>query len=140
MKVGAFPNSDTMKTVLVAIARAGAQGVCGINSVKQLVLDTAGRPVFGVGREYAGVSGAAIRPLALSFVRQVSRFLQEEKLSLKLIAMGGVTQSHHFQEFLDTGADLALSATGVMWNPYIAMDFHREKNEQSRSTSAIACV
>ena len=32
----------------------------------------------------------------------------------------------HFNEFLDSGADIALSATGMMWNPYLASQFHQQ--------------
>ncbi len=136
VKLGVCPTAGVLKEILCSVARAGAQGICGINSIKRPILHPAGDPVFGAGREYAGVSGAAIRPFALAFVQEAYDLIQKEKLGLKLIATGGVTQPEHFQEFLDAGADIALSATGVLWNPYLATEYHREKYEQTRNSSS----
>jgi len=126
VKVGVFSDPCKLRAWLCALARAGVRAVCGINSVKQPVLDAAGNPIFGATREYAGVSGAAIRPQAMAFVREAKRVIDEERLPLKLVATGGVMQAAHFREFLAAGADLALCATGAMWFPHVAMDFHRE--------------
>jgi hypothetical protein len=40
--------------------------------------------------------------------------------------MGGITIPEHFNQFLNSGADIALSATGMMWNPYLAAQFHQQ--------------
>ena len=47
-----------------------------------------------------------------------------EKLDLALIACGGITLPEHFDQFLRTGADVATSATGMMWDPYLAAKYH----------------
>ncbi len=134
VKVGVFPTLTGLRQLLYTLAKIGVQGICGINSVSQPIYNKAGAPIFGPDREKAGVSGSSIRPLALSFVQNVKSILEKEKLSLKLLATGGVTQAHHFREFLEAGADIALSATGAMWNPYLAMEYHRGAYDTKRIT------
>ncbi len=109
-----------MKTVFKAAARAGVRGICGINSVSMQIVDAEGRPALGEDRKIAGVCGGAIRPLALHFIREAKEIVASEKLGLILLGCGGIMNSHHVDEFLQTGATAALSATGMMWDPYLA--------------------
>ena len=48
----------------------------------------------------------------------------EENINLTLLATGGVTRAEQFQELLDDGADIAMSGTGMMWDPYLASEYH----------------
>ena len=137
-KAGLFLDAKTIRDVLVTAARAGAQGVCGINAVRMKVVDKNGKPAFGAGREKAGVSGNPIRNLTLQFVRDARNIIKREKLGLTLFATGGIVAPQHFNQFFDAGADVAMSATGAMYNPYLAMEFHnqvvqRKTNDQTRT-------
>jgi dihydroorotate dehydrogenase len=127
LKVGIFDSFEQMKAVFKAAVQSHAKGICGINSVPMEILDVNGCPAFGESRRIAGVSGDYIRPLALDFVISGRRIIEEENLDLVLLGTGGITKPEHFDLFLEKGADIALSATGSMWNPDLAIEFHSSK-------------
>lgn len=116
LKIGPIPHLDVLRQLLITAARAGARGLCGLNSVSQ-ELPTP----LDATRKTSGVCGAAIRPLALAFLRNAHRLNCEERLNLTLLGCGGIVSPEHFEEFLTAGADIALSATGMMWDPYLAL-------------------
>lgn len=134
IKVGALQDPVLLRDVLRSISRAGAHGVCGINTLGANVRTREGRPALGEGRLRSGVCGALIRPIALEFIKEASRLIQNEKLDLTLLATGGVVEPRHFLDFLDAGADIAMSATGMMWNPHLAK---QTQGEWYESRSAI---
>lgn len=125
VKLGLLPETYSLGEILEAIARAGARGISAINSISMRVIDQAQQPVFGK-RIFSGVSGYPIRPLALKFIKKIVQINHEKKLDLAILGMGGITHSDHFREFLNTGADIALVATGMMWNPYLAFQYHQQ--------------
>lgn len=75
---------------------------------------------------YSGVSDYPIRQLALQSVKKLVQINQNEKLNLAILGMGGIIFPERFNEFLNTGVDVALSATGMMWNSYLAAQFHQQ--------------
>ena len=123
-KIGWLEQSTQMVSLLHAIARGGAQGVAAINSINMQVFNRAGKAVFDQ-RTQSGVSGQVIRPLALDFVKQLAHINQRERFNLTLLGMGGVTRPEHFTALHQAGAHVALSATGVMWNPNLAIQYHQ---------------
>lgn len=127
LKIGFFRDQSVMREVFKAAAKAGVRGISGLNSVAMKVVDESGAPALGPDRPSSGVCGSPIRELALQFVRDARKIIDEEKLNLALIGVGGVTEPQHFQDLLEAGADLAMSATGMMWNPYLAQKFHNQK-------------
>jgi orotate phosphoribosyltransferase len=125
LKFGVFTDRQLMEQALKAAAHGGARGICGINTVPMKVINADGTPTFGT-RIFAGVSGSPIRELALDFIQAASIIIQKEKLNLVLIGVGGITMACHFSQFLAAGATIALSATGLMWNPYLAAQYREE--------------
>lgn len=126
IKVGVFPSAHLMKSVFLAAARGGCAGICGINSVSMQV-----EPPLDKERKTSGVCGGAIRDQALSFIRDASQIIRQEKLGLTLLGCGGIMLPEHFEEFFDAGAQVAMSATGMMWDPYLAVSFHEKTNIDS---------
>lgn len=119
LKVGTFPNTHLMKSVFLAAARGGARAICGINSVSMKI-----HPPLDEQRTASGVCGASIRPTALAFLRDAAAIVKENKLDLVLIGCGGIMNPDHIDEFFEAGAKVAMSATGMMWDPYLAMRYH----------------
>ncbi len=117
LKVGTFDNE--MEEVLLAAARGGAKGICGINSVSMSVT-----PPLDQHRKTSGVCGAAIRDDALLFIQEASSIIKKHKLDLTLLGCGGIMAPEHFDEFIEAGALIAMSATGMMWDPNLAMRYH----------------
>jgi dihydroorotate dehydrogenase len=125
IKLGLMRERDFLHKLLMAAARAGARGISAINSISMRVLDRMKLPVFGQ-RIYSGVSGYPIRKLAVQCIEKLAHINQKEKLDLVILGMGGITLPEHFNEFFNVGADISLSATGMMWNPYLAYQFHQQ--------------
>ncbi len=134
LKVGLFSNPAQMKEVFLAAARGGANGICGLNAVSMEVTDKKGHAALGESRKSSGVCGGAIRPQALHFIHSASELIRKENLGLVLLGCGGITEPEHFDEFLQAGAQFALSATGMMWDPYLALKYH-EKVSHARKTA-----
>lgn len=127
IKVGVFPEAQQMRDVMVAAARAGVRGFAGINTISMQVVDNAERPALGQSRFTSGICGGPIREAALDFVLQAAKTNKKEKLDLVLIGVGGIMLPEHFDLFLEAGTDVAMTATGMMWDPYIAARYHKRK-------------
>jgi dihydroorotate dehydrogenase (NAD+) catalytic subunit len=124
IKVGTFHDESCMRQVFVNAAKAGVRAVSGINTVSMPVVDQAGEPALCDKRLTSGVCGGPIRPAALEFTKNAARIIHEEKLDLMLMSGGGITKPEHFDSFLNAGADIVWTATGMMWDPYLAMRYH----------------
>lgn len=125
IKVGKYASKEILQKVLLALARAGARAVCGINGISMRVVDKQGNPVLGKGRETSGICGDMIRPAAIEFIKEASEIIRKDKLGLELVGCGGITHASHFDQFLNAGAKIATTATGMMWDPYLAANWHK---------------
>lgn len=119
LKVGLFESAHQMKSVFLAAARGGARAICALNSVAMKI-----SPPLDRNRSISGVCGGKIRKDALEFMRQASQIIRENKLDLTLIGSGGILLPEHFDQFFEAGAQIAMSATGMMWDPYLALRYH----------------
>ncbi len=77
--------------------------------------------------DLAGVSGYAIFKLAKEFIKRAVEINIQQKFDFAILAAGGVTQGNDCNHFLEIGPDIAMSATAVLWNPYIANEFLKGK-------------
>ncbi|MDP1834876.1 MAG: hypothetical protein Q8K75_03010 [Chlamydiales bacterium] len=123
IKTGNFESQESQREFMVSLAQAGVRGFSGINSLSMKASRPDGFPVLP-GRPVVDVRGSGIRQEALKFVRQARSIIESEKLETVLIGCGGIVSKTHFNEFLQAGANLAMSATGMLWDPYIAMRWH----------------
>ena len=120
IKLGVIPDSTQLQKVLTAAAKAGVRAVCGINTISMKV-----SPPLDSKRETCGICGSPILNAALDFTRKARLIIDKEKLGLELMTTGGATRPEHFQQMLDSGASVAMTATGMMWDPYLASKFHQ---------------
>jgi dihydroorotate dehydrogenase len=127
IKLGVIPTKERLKEVMIAAAKAGVRAICGINTVSKKVIKEDGTPALGKNRLTAGVCGGPIREEALHFMRMAHAVNKEEKLGLTLMLTGGAVLPEHFDLFLEAGADIAMSAVGMMWDPYLAARYHGMK-------------
>lgn len=130
LKVGKFQDEKQLHEVCVNAAKAGVRAISGLNSVSMRVVNDKKDPALGKHRETSGICGAGIRKDALEFTRMAHKIIRKEKLDLVLMGVGGIVLPEHFTEFFEAGADFALTATGMMWDPYLAFRYHNLKGEQ----------
>jgi dihydroorotate dehydrogenase (NAD+) catalytic subunit len=108
------PNVSDIAAVAEAAANAGADGLTLINTLQALSVDVATRrPRLGAG--LGGLSGPAIKPVALRMVWQVA-----QRVRLPIIGMGGIATAEDAIEFLLCGAHAVGIATAVLDNPRAA--------------------
>jgi len=125
IKLGKFPSRDLMEKVMIQAAYAGVQGLCGINSISKKVMD-GNSLALGELRPTSGICGASIRKEAISFIQEVISINTQNKLNLKLLGCGGMMTQDHFDEILSLGCDIAMSATAMMWDPYLALRWKKK--------------
>lgn len=123
LKVGAFSSPELMRQVMTCAAQAGVRGFSGINTISLPVLTATGESALG-SRKTSGICGTGIRQTALQFIETASHINSQEKLDLTLIGVGGITRKEHFPLFFEKGAHVAMTATGMMWDPYLALRYH----------------
>ena len=58
-------------------------------------------------------------------VKKLNKFREELNYKYTIIGVGGVMTSDDFKEYIEQGADFVMSATGAMWNPYLAEEIKK---------------
>ncbi|MGO8905513.1 MAG: hypothetical protein ACLQMH_07820 [Solirubrobacteraceae bacterium] len=92
------------------------QAFSGINTLQVRVETARGGTTFGE-RQLAGISGIAIRHLAIDFVRSLKTLREMDDLKYEIIAMGGVMEPADVHALLAVGADAVQTATAASVNP-----------------------
>ncbi|MDD5084725.1 MAG: dihydroorotate dehydrogenase [Candidatus Omnitrophica bacterium] len=105
------PEASPFMEVAEASIKAGSTGLSLINTIKSLAIDVEKRRPQ-LGSVFGGLSGPAIRPIALRYVYEA-----KQALSCPCIAMGGILTASDALEFLVAGADLVAVGTGNFVNP-----------------------
>ncbi len=102
------PNAERLVEVAIAVADAGADGVTAVNTVKALAIDVrTGRP--SLSNSYGGLSGGAIRPIALRCVYELS-----ESVDIPIIGCGGISSWEHAVQFFLAGASAVQVGTATL--------------------------
>jgi dihydroorotate dehydrogenase (NAD+) catalytic subunit len=97
------------------------QGISAINTLAAKVIDERGMQALpGEGRIKSGVCGDAIRWAGLHMVKRLNTLRTEFDYSFAIIGVGGVLTPEHYLKYRSAGADAVMSATGAMWNPFLA--------------------
>jgi dihydroorotate dehydrogenase (NAD+) catalytic subunit len=105
------PNASDVPAVAIAAEAQGASAVSLINTVRGM----AAHPRTGepwLGGTTGGVSGPAVRAIALAQVRSVA-----DAVDIPVIGMGGVTHGRHAHELIGAGATLVAVGTESFRDP-----------------------
>ncbi len=94
-----------------AAESAGADAISLVNTFISLAIDARTRkPRIGAG--FGGLSGPAIKPLALRFVYQAAKAVR-----IPVIGLGGIFCGEDAAEFLIAGAQAVEVGTATFWDP-----------------------
>ena len=105
------PNAPDVVAVARACEQAGADALTAINTVLGMRIDTRRRrPILGTGS--GGLSGPAIRPIAVHITYQVA-----QAVGIPIIGAGGVTNAQDALEFLMAGASSVQVGTATFADP-----------------------
>ena len=126
------PNVTDIEEIALAVERAGADAITLINSVRGIAIDiNKGKPCLG--NITAGLSGPAIKPIALYIVYEVAKGAH-----IPLIGCGGIASAEDALEFIMAGATAVQIGTANLSNPQISLtilegieNFMKEKGVQN---------
>jgi len=131
------PNTADVGLVAAAAQDAGADAVSLINTLRAMALapgDRSGPPRPWLGGGTGGLSGPAVRHVALAQVAAVAR-----RVEIPIVGMGGVQNGHHAADLRDVGATLVAVGTESFRDPQagarIAAELERF-SAKSRNLSA----
>jgi len=110
------PNTSDIVKIARAVAEAGADAISLINTLKGIAIDTAKqRPLLG--NVAGGLSGPAIKPVALYTVYEVAKAVE-----VPVVGCGGITTASDAIEFIMAGASAIQVGTAIFANPHAPLD------------------
>lgn len=120
------PNVADVRPIARAIADAGADALTAINTLSGIVVaPTRTKPLLG--NIYGGLSGPAIKPVALRIVYEVSQIVD-----IPVVAIGGVTELADVLDFLAVGAVAVQIGTAIFADPALPVRLVDELEEECR--------
>lgn len=105
------PNGDAISDIALACEAAGAQGISLINTLLGMAIDYKKKSVV-FNNLYAGLSGPAVKPIALRMTHQVC-----QAVKIPVMAMGGISTWEDALEFIMAGATCIQIGTMNFNNP-----------------------
>ncbi|CEQ19279.1 dihydroorotate dehydrogenase [Paraclostridium sordellii] len=110
------PNAEDIIGMAKVCEEEGADGISLVNTFKAMAIDiNKKKPVFE--NVYAGLSGPAIKPIALRMVHEVCK-----AVNIPVMGMGGITTWQDAIEFIMAGATCIQVGTANFINPRIGLD------------------
>lgn len=110
------PNVTDIKEIALAAEAAGADGISLINTILGMAIDIhRRRPILA--NNMGGLSGPAVKPIAVRMVYEVSKVVK-----VPVIGMGGITTGDDAVEFLLAGASAVMVGTASFVNPSACVD------------------
>lgn len=115
------PNTASITKTALAAEAGGADAVSLVNTLRSFAVHPNNSGSVWLGGTTGGLSGAAIRSVALAQVFAVSN-----SVSLPVVGMGGVSTASHAQDFFNAGATLIAVGTETFRNPLAAREIATE--------------
>jgi dihydroorotate dehydrogenase (NAD+) catalytic subunit len=123
------PNVAAIEPLARAAEQSGADAISLVNTFVALAIDArTRRPRLGAG--FGGLSGPAIKPIALRLVYQAA-----QAVKIPVIGLGGIATGEDAAEFLVAGASAVEVGTATFWDPRsplrVAQELGRFLREQA---------
>ena len=110
------PNVTDIKEIALAVEEVKADAVCLINTIKAMAIDINEKKPC-LGNIIGGLSGPAIKPIALYMVYEVAKVV-----SIPVIGCGGFASGEDALEFIMAGASAIQVGTANLTNPRASLD------------------
>ncbi len=109
------PNVTDIKEIALAVEGAGADAISLINTLRGMAIDIDQRKPC-LGNVVGGLSGPAIKPVALCMVFEAARVVR-----IPLLGCGGIACAEDALEFIMAGATAVQIGTAALTNPHICL-------------------
>jgi dihydroorotate dehydrogenase (NAD+) catalytic subunit len=110
------PNVIDIKEIALAVEEAGADAISLINTLKGMAIDIDQRKPC-LGNIVGGLSGPAIKPVALYMVFEAARVVR-----IPVIGCGGIACAEDALEFIMAGATAVQIGTAILTDPQLGLD------------------
>jgi len=110
------PNVIDIKEITLAVEEAGADAISLINTLKGMAIDIDQRKPC-LGNIVGGLSGPAIKPVALYMVFEAARVVH-----IPVIGCGGIACAEDALEFIMAGATAVQIGTAILTDPQLGLD------------------
>ena len=110
------PNVTDITEMARAAEAGGADALSMINTITGMKIDIY-RRTFALANKTGGMSGPAVKPVAVRMVYQVA-----QAVSLPIIGMGGIATAEDALEFIMAGATAVSVGTANFFNPYATVE------------------
>jgi dihydroorotate dehydrogenase (NAD+) catalytic subunit len=107
------PNVTDVRVIARAVEEAGADAISAINTLTGMAVDRSRRAPL-LGNTYGGLSGPALKPVALRVVYEIAQVV-----SIPVVGIGGVTSLEDVLDFLFAGASAVQVGTAVFADPTV---------------------
>jgi dihydroorotate dehydrogenase (NAD+) catalytic subunit len=114
------PNVTAIEPFARIAEQSGADAISLVNTFISLAIDARTRQAR-IGAGFGGLSGPAIKPIALRMVCQAARAVK-----IPVIGMGGIASGEDAAEFMIAGASLVQVGTATFWDPAAPARIARE--------------
>ena len=134
------PNVTDITEMAKAVEAGGADAVSLINTITGMKIDI-NRRTFAVANKTGGMSGPAVKPVAVRMVYQVANAVR-----LPIIGMGGIATAEDALEFIMAGASAVAVGTANSHNPPATVEIvdgiaaYMKKNNIEDIHELIGCV
>ena len=134
------PNVTDITEMSKALGTGGAYAVSLINTITGMKIDI-NRRTFAVANKTGGMSGPAVKPVAVRMVYQVANAVR-----LPIIGMGGIATAEDALEFIMAGASAVAVGTANFHNPTATVEIvdgiaaYMKKNNIEDIHELIGCV
>jgi dihydroorotate dehydrogenase (NAD+) catalytic subunit len=120
------PNVADVRPIARAIEDAGADALTAVNTLSGIAIDPSRRRPL-LGNTFGGVSGPAIKPIALKVVYEVAQVV-----SIPIVAIGGVVALEDVLDFLAVGAIAVQVGTAIFADPTLPVRLIDELEAECR--------
>ena len=122
LKIGYYAAIKPLEA-LARIANEYANSIAAINTLQATVHDgEGGQALPGENRLKSGICGASIKWAGIEMTKNLKAIKIKNNFSYSIEGVGGVMTADDYIDYKKAGADSVMSATGAMWNPYLAQD------------------
>ncbi len=134
------PNVTDIALMAKAAEAGGADALSLVNTLTGMKIDI-NRRTFALANKTGGMSGPAVKPVALRMVYQAV-----QAVSIPVIGMGGIATAEDALEFLMAGATAVSVGTANFFNPYATVEIlegiesYMQKNHVEDIREIIGCV
>jgi len=126
VKTGYFQDGKELEK-FAGIVDKYTDGVAAINTIAAPIVDENGKQALPGSsmRLRSGVCGTAIKWAGIEMVKRLKKLKEKNHYSYLIFGVGGVMKTKDYFDYRKAGADVVMSATGSMWNPYLAQEIKK---------------